>query len=81
MQTKEEATVYVKESDLFVTLVLLDDTQAVLSLGKLCEDHEYSYQWTSGQKPPLINDGRQIKFNTANYVSIVVLGLSTGSSS
>ena len=37
--TKEEATVYVRESDLFVTTMLLEDTPAVLSLGKLCEDH------------------------------------------
>ena len=37
--TKEEARVYVKELDLFVTVMLLEDTPAVLSLGKLCEDH------------------------------------------
>ena len=39
VQTKEEATVYVKEFDLFVTVKRLEDTPAVLSLGKLCEDH------------------------------------------
>ena len=39
VQTKEEATVYVKELNLFVTVKLLHDTPAVLSLGKLCEDH------------------------------------------
>ena len=39
MQTREEATVYVKELDLFVTEMLLEDTPAVLSLGKLREDH------------------------------------------
>ena len=31
--TKEEATVYVKELDLFVSVMLLEDTPAVLSLG------------------------------------------------
>ena len=76
--TEEEATVYVKEFDLFVTLMLLEDTPAVLSLGKLCEDHLYSDHWTSGQKPELIKNGRRIKCNTANYVPIVVPGLSTG---
>ena len=30
--TKEEATVYVRELDLFVTVMLLEDTQAVLFL-------------------------------------------------
>ena len=41
--------VYVKELDSFVTVRLLEETPAVLSLGKLCEDHGYSYHWTSGQ--------------------------------
>ena len=52
--TEEEATVYVRELDLFVTVMLLEDTPAVLSLGKLCEDHGYNYRWTRGQKPHLI---------------------------
>ena len=34
--TNEDATVYVKELDSFVTFMLLEDTPAVLSLGKLC---------------------------------------------
>ena len=37
--TKEEATVYVRELDLSLTVQLLEDTPAVLSHGKLCEDH------------------------------------------
>ena len=49
VQTREEATVYVKELDLFVTVMFLEETPAVLSLGKLCEDHGYTYHWTSGQ--------------------------------
>ena len=40
--TKEETTVCVRELDLFVTVMLVEDTPAVLSLGKLCEDqHQY----------------------------------------
>ena len=78
VHTKEEGTVYVKELDLFVTVKLLEDTLAVLSLGKR-QDHGYSYERTSGQKPQLIRDGRRIKCNTANYVPIVVPGLSTSS--
>ena len=50
VQTREEATVYVKELDLFVKVMLLEEKPAVLSLDKLCEDHGYSYHWTSGQK-------------------------------
>ena len=53
VQTREEATVFVKQLDLFVNVMLLQESLAVLSLGKLCGDHEHSYHWTSGQKPHL----------------------------
>ena len=62
VQTKEEATVNVKNCS-FATVKLLEHTQAVLALGKHCQDHGYSYEWTSGQKPQLIKDGRRIEFN------------------
>ena len=39
LQTNEKAQVYVHNLDLFVTVQKLDDTPAVLSLGKLCEQH------------------------------------------
>ena len=54
VQTHEEATVYVKELDVLLTMKVLEDTPAVLSLGKLCDEHGYSYEWISGQKPYLI---------------------------
>ena len=69
----EEATVYVKELDLFVTVKLLEDTLAVLSLGKRCEDH--GCELTCGQLPYLIEDGRKIQCHTTNYVPLVVPGL------
>ena len=53
VQTNEEAQVYVHDLDLLVTVQILDDTPAVLSLGKLCEEHGYTYEWASGQKPHL----------------------------
>ena len=31
-----------------------DNTPAVLSLGKLCDENGYSYEWINGQKPHLI---------------------------
>ena len=40
----QEATVYVYDSHFFVTVQILVDMPAVLSLGILCEDHGYSYQ-------------------------------------
>ena len=48
VQTNEEAQVYVYDLDLFVTMQSLEDTLAVLSLGKLCEGHGYTNEWASG---------------------------------
>ena len=42
MHTREEAQVFVHDLNLFVTVQLLEDTLAVLSLGKLCDEHRYS---------------------------------------
>ena len=39
VQTHEEATVYVKELDIFSTMKALENTPAVLSLGKLCDEN------------------------------------------
>ena len=54
VQTLEEATVYVKELEKLLTMKVLEDTPAVLSVGKLCDEHGYSYVWINGQKPHLI---------------------------
>ena len=54
VQTHEEATFYVKELDIFLTMKVLEVTPAVLSLGKLCDEHRYSHEWINGQKPHLI---------------------------
>ena len=80
VQTREEATVHVKQLDLFVTVMLLEETRAVLSLGKLCEDHGCTCHWTSGQKPHLNRKGKIIDCNKSNCVPFVVPGLSTSSS-
>ena len=57
VQTHEEATMYVKELDIFLTMKVLENTPAVLSLGKLCDENGYSYEWINGQKPHLNEDG------------------------
>ena len=80
VQTHEEATVYVKELDIFLTLKVLENTPAVLSLGKLCDENGYSYDWINGRKPHLIKNGIRIPCNTENFVPIVVPGLSSSSS-
>ena len=79
VQTQEEAIVYVKELDIFLTMKVLENTPAVLSLGKLCDENGYSYEWINGQKPHLIKNGIRIICNTENFVPIVVPGLSSSS--
>ena len=80
VQTQEEAIVYVKELGMFLTMKVLENTPAVLSLGKLCDENGYSYEWMNGQKPHLIKDGIRIICNTEHFVPIVVPGLSSLSS-
>ena len=80
MQTHEEAIVYVQELDIFLTMKVLENTPAVLSLGKLCDENGYSYEWINGQKPHLIKNGIRMPCNTENFVPIVVPGLSSSSS-
>ena len=50
VQSHEEATVYVKELHIFLTMKVLENTPAVLSLGKLFDERGYSYEWINGQK-------------------------------
>ena len=49
VQTNEEATVYIRELYIFLTMKLLEDTPAVPTLAKLCDEHGYSYEWINGQ--------------------------------
>ena len=81
VQTHEEATLYVKELDIFLTMKVLENTPAVLSHGKLCDENGYSYEWINGQKPHLIKNGVRIQCTTENFVPIAVPGLSASSSS
>ena len=79
VQTQEEAIVYVKELDMFLTMKVLEDTPAVLSIGKLCDENGYSYEWINGQTPHLFKNGIRTQCNTENFVPIVVPGLSSSS--
>ena len=60
-----------------MTVQILDDTPAVLTLGKLCEEHGYAHEWASGQKPRLTKQGKNILCKTENIVPLVVPGLSS----
>ena len=63
-----------------MTLKVLENTPAVLSPGKLCDENGYSDERINGQKTHLIFNGIRIQCNMKNFVPIVVPGLSTSSS-
>ena len=50
VQTHEGATVSVKELHIVLTMKVLENTPAVLSLGKLCDENGHSCEWVDGQK-------------------------------
>ena len=68
VQTKEEDTIYVRELGIFLTVKVLEDTPAVLSLGKLCDEHGYSYEWINGQKPHLVKK-RYFEYSVIRKIS------------
>ena len=77
VHTHEEAQAFVHDPNLFVTVQLLEETPAVLSLGKLWEDHGHAHEWVSSQKPRLTKEEKTIVCKTDNFVPLVVPGLST----
>ena len=46
-ESTEDATVYVNDLDVFVTIMLLEDSAAMLSFGSLCE--ESLHHWLDGK--------------------------------
>ena len=81
VHTNEEAQVFVHDLNPFVTVQLLEETPAVLSFGKLCEDHGYSYEWVSGQMTRLTKNGKNNICKTDNFVPLVVPRFSADSES
>ena len=59
----------------------LDETPAVLSFGKLCSEHRYSYEWKNGENSTIDKNGKTITCSVDNFVPLVVPGLSSSSSS
>ena len=66
---------FVHDLNQFVTVQLLEEMPAVLSLAKLCEDHGYSNEWTSGQKTHLENDRKQCKHGSQDYRQVLPVRL------
>ena len=63
----EKAQENFQDLNLFVTVQFLEETPAFLSLGKLCEDHGYSYEWVRRQKPRVTKEEKTIADKTHNF--------------
>ena len=48
-ESTEEATAYVNDLDVFLTMTMLEDSPPVLSLGFLCKEMEY--EWIKKESP------------------------------
>ena len=57
---------YVKDFDVFVTMMLLEDSPVVLSLGLPCKEMGHSYHLGYGAKienhMPLVADSKELRF-------------------
>ena len=60
---------------ILISVQLLDDTPAVLSLGELYDEHGYSCEFASDQKQHPTKIGKKFLYGTAHFV-LVVPGLS-----
>ena len=72
IDTTEEATVHAQDLDMFVTVQLVEDTPAVLSLENFCEENGYSYGW-KGQPPNLIEHCKITPCKCDNFIIIIVV--------
>ena len=54
--------------DDFVTMMLLEDSPAALSLGFLCEGKSLAYEWKEEESPSLIKDGKVTKCWSQTHV-------------
>ena len=61
---------YVDDLDVFATLMLLDESPTVLSLGSLCDEERYSCEWKKGESPTLRSDRQVTRSRSENHVSI-----------
>ena len=69
----EEATVHGNDLDVFVTMILLEDSPAVSFLGLFFEETGYSNERKKGEPPSLIKDGEVTRCKPQIHVPIVAI--------
>ena len=63
--------VYVKELCIYVWAYVLDCDVAVLSLGMLCDDEGFTYQWVANTPPTLTKDGFTVTCYPSHNVPVI----------
>ena len=66
-----QVRVYVKELEIYVWAYVLDCDVAVLSLGMLCDEEGFTYQWVPNRPPTLVKDDFTVTCYPSNNVPIV----------
>ena len=57
VEVTREADVYINELDTYVYIKLVEDSPAVLSVGRFCNVISYSNGWNTREHPQLTKDG------------------------
>ena len=66
-----QVRVYVKELEIYVWAYVLDCDVAVLSLGMLCDEEGFTYQWIPNLPPTFVKDDFTVTCYPSNNVPIV----------
>ena len=66
-----QVRVYVKELEIYVWAYVLDCDVAVLSLGMLCDEEGFTYQWVPNLPPTLVRDDFSVTCYPSNNVPII----------
>ena len=66
-----QVRVYVKELEIYVWAYVLDCDVVVLSLGMLCDEEGFTYQWVPNWPPTLVKDDFTVTCYPSNNVPIV----------
>ena len=66
-----QVRVFVKELCIFVWAYVLDCDVAVLSLGMLCDEEGFMYQWVPNTPPTLTKDGFRVICYPSHNVPVI----------
>ena len=73
-----EVQVYCEELDSNLQCYVLDDSPALISVGKLCKESGFNWLWQAySDTPTLTKDGQVVSCRTVNNVPLITLASSS----